>query len=119
MIQFSKVVMQQEMIELNIWNCPLDNAGKSVIGNIIDTTVSDRRLNTKIKDIETNFPDCVKNVQDIELVTLRSYVAQELQKHLPDQCKHKVKETQKQDEVPIIHEIIGSIVEGFRNRWAK
>lgn len=25
-------------------------------------------------------------------MTLRSYVAQELQKHLPDQCKHKVKE---------------------------
>lgn len=83
-------------------NCPLDNAGNSVIGNIIETTASDGRLNTKIEDIETNFSDCVKHVQDIELVTLRLYVTQELQKHLADQCKHEVKETQKKDEVSMI-----------------
>ena len=42
---------------------PIDNTGVAIIGNIVDTTVSDERLKTNIKDVECNFTECVKNVK--------------------------------------------------------
>ena len=42
------------------FDCSIDNTGRSVIGNILDTTVSDERLKKNIKDVETNYCDCVK-----------------------------------------------------------
>ena len=45
------------------FNAPIDNTNISIIGNIIDTTVSDERLKTNIQDVESNYCDCVKNVK--------------------------------------------------------
>ena len=45
------------------FNAPIDNTGVAVIGKIVDTTVSDERLKTNIKDVESNFTECVKNVK--------------------------------------------------------
>ena len=45
------------------FNTVIDNTGLAVIGNIVDTTVSDERLKTNIEDVESNFTECVKNVK--------------------------------------------------------
>ena len=45
------------------FNAPIDNTGIAIIGNIVDTTVSDERLKTNIEDVECNFTECVKNVK--------------------------------------------------------
>ena len=44
------------------FNAPSDNTNISVIGNIIDTTVSDERHKTNIQYVESNFCDWVENV---------------------------------------------------------
>ena len=45
------------------FDCDIDNTGLPVIGNICDTTASDERLKTNIKDVESNFTECVKHVK--------------------------------------------------------
>ena len=45
------------------FDCSIDNTGRSVIGNILDTTVSDERLKTDIEDVDTDFTSCIKNVK--------------------------------------------------------
>ena len=45
------------------FNAPIDNTNTAVIGNIVDTTVSDERLKTNIQDVENNYCDCIKNVK--------------------------------------------------------
>ena len=45
------------------FDCDIDNTGRAVIGNIFDTTASDERLKTNIKDVGSNFTECVKNVK--------------------------------------------------------
>ena len=45
------------------FNAPIDNTNIAVIGNIVDTTVSDERLKTNIQDVESNYCDCIKNVK--------------------------------------------------------
>ena len=42
------------------FDCVIDNTGRSVIGNILDTTVSDERLKTDIEDVDTDFTSCIK-----------------------------------------------------------
>ena len=42
------------------FNAPIDNTNIAVIGNIVDTTVSDERLNTNIQDVESNYCNCIK-----------------------------------------------------------
>ena len=42
------------------FNAPIDNTNIAVIGNIVDTTVSDERLKTNIQDVESNYCDCIK-----------------------------------------------------------
>ena len=90
------------------FNAPIDNTNISVIGNIIDTTVSDERLKTNIKDIESNYCDCIKNVK-IKTFEYKDekykdsdkygFIAQHLQKHLPKEFNNIVKETKpKKDE---------------------
>ena len=44
------------------FNCPIDNTGLPITGNIFDTTVSDERLKTNIEDVDTDFTSCIKNV---------------------------------------------------------
>ena len=90
------------------FNAPIDNTNISVIGNIIDTTVSDERLKTNIQDVESNYCDCVKNVK-IKTFEYKDekykdsdkygFIAQHLQKHLPKEFDNIVKETKpKKDE---------------------
>ena len=83
------------------FDCSIDNAGRSVIGNILDTTVSDERLKTDIEDVDTDFTSCIKNVKvktfkykDDKYKTNDYYgfIAQELKEHLPKECKNIVKE---------------------------
>ena len=45
------------------FTAPIDNTNIAVIGNMVDTTVSDERLKTNIQDVESIFCDCVKNVK--------------------------------------------------------
>ena len=90
------------------FNAPIDNTNIAVIGNIVDTTVSDERLKTNIQDVESNYCDCVKNVK-IKTFEYKDekykdsdkygFIAQHLQKHLPKEFKSIVKETKsKKDE---------------------
>ena len=90
------------------FNAPIDNTNIAVIGNIVDTTVSDERLKTNIQDVESNYCDCVKNVKiktfeykDEKYKNSDKYgfIAQHLQKHLPKEFDNIVKETKpKKDE---------------------
>ena len=90
------------------FNAPIDNTNIAVIGNIVDTTVSDERLKTNIQDVESNYCDCVKNVKiktfeytDEKYKNSDKYgfIAQHLQKHLPKEFNNIVKETKpKKDE---------------------
>ena len=83
------------------YNAPIDNTGLPITGNIFDTTVSDERLKTDIEDVDTDFTSCIKNVKvktfkykDDKYKTNDNYgfIAQELQEHLPKECKNIVKE---------------------------
>ena len=84
------------------FDCVIDNTGRSVIGNILDTTVSDERLKTDIEDVDTDFTSCIKNVKvktfkykDEKYKDSDKYgfIAQHLQKHLPKEFNNIVKET--------------------------
>ena len=88
------------------YNAPIDNTGLAITGNIIDTTVSDERLKTNIEDVECNFTECVKNVKvkTFEYTNEKykdndkyGFIAQELQKHLPKEFNHIVKENKEKD----------------------
>ena len=83
------------------FNAPIDNTGVAVIGNIVDTTVSDERLKTNIEDVESNFTECVKNVKvkTFEYTNERyknndkyGFIAQNLLANLPKEFKNIVKE---------------------------
>ena len=89
------------------FDCSIDNTGRSVIGNILDTTVSDERLKTDIEDVDTDFTSCIKNVKvktfkykDDKYKTNDNYgfIAQELKEHLPQECKNIVKENKVKNE---------------------
>ena len=90
------------------FNAPIDNTNIAVIGNIVDTTVSDERLKTNIQDVESNYCDCIKNVKikTFEYTNEKyknndkyGFIAQQLQKHLPKEFDNIVKETKpKKDE---------------------
>ena len=84
------------------FDCVIDNTGRSVIGNILDTTVSDERLKTDIEDVDTDFTSCIKNVKvktfkykDDKYKTNDNYgfIAQHLLQNLPKEFKSIVKET--------------------------
>ena len=90
------------------FDCDIDNTGRAVIGNIFDTTASDERLKTNIKDVESNFTECVKNVK-IKTFEYKDekyknndkygFIAQDLLEHLPKEFDSIVKETKpKKDE---------------------
>ena len=84
------------------FNAPIDNTNIAVIGNIVDTTVSDERLKTNIQDVESNYCDCIKNVkiktfeykdEKYKKSDKYGFIAQHLQKHLPKEFDNIVKET--------------------------
>ena len=83
------------------FDCVIDNTSQNIIGNIINTAVSDRRLKTNIQDIDANYSDCVKNVRlktfdfkDKKYHNQDKYgmIAQDLQEHLPKEFKGLVRE---------------------------
>ena len=84
------------------FNAPIDNTNIAVIGNIVDTTVSDERLKTNVKDVESNYCDCIKNVK-IKTFEYKDekykdsdkygFIAQHLLQNLPKEFKSIVKET--------------------------
>ena len=90
------------------FNAPIDNTNIAVIGNIVDTTVSDERLKKNVKDVESNYCDCIKNVKiktfeykDEKYKDSDKYgmIAQDLLAHLPKEFKNIVRETKpKKDE---------------------
>ena len=90
------------------FNCPIDNTGLLITGNIVDTTVSDERLKTNIEDVECDFTECVKNVKvkTFEYTDEKykendkyGFIAQNLLANLPKEFKNIVKETKnKKDE---------------------
>ena len=89
------------------FNVPIDNSGTAITGNIIDTTVSDERLKTNIKDVESNFTECVKNakVKTFEYTDEKyknndkyGFIAQQLLENLPKEFKNIVKETKNKKE---------------------
>ena len=78
------------------FDCVIDNTSQNVIGNIINTAVSDKRLKTNIQDIDANYSDCVKNVKlktfefkDEKYHNQDKYgmIAQDLLEHLPKEFK--------------------------------
>ena len=88
------------------FDCSIDNTGRTVIGNILDTTVSDERLKTNIKDVDTDFTSCIKNVKVKTFeYTNEKYknndkygmIAQDLRAHLPKECNGIVKENKEKD----------------------
>ena len=88
------------------YKAPIDNTGIAITGNIIDTTVSDERLKTNIEDVDTDFTSCIKNVKvkTFEYTNEKyrnndkyGFIAQELQKHLPKEFNHIVKENKEKD----------------------
>ena len=90
------------------FDCIIDNTGQNVIGNLINTAVSDKRLKTNIQDIDANCSDCVKNVKlktfefkDKKYHNQDKYgmIAQDLLEHLPKEFKGIVRENKpKKDE---------------------
>ena len=78
------------------FDCVIDNTSQNIIGNIINTAVSDKRLKTNIQDIDANCSDCVKNVKlktfefkDEKYHNQDKYgmIAQDLLEHLPKNLK--------------------------------
>ena len=90
------------------FDCIIDNTSQNVIGNLINTAVSDKRLKTNIQDIDANCSDCVKNVKlktfefkDEKYHNQDKYgmIAQDLLEHLPKEFKGIVRENKpKKDE---------------------
>ena len=83
------------------FDCIIDNTGQNVIGNLINTAVSDKNLKTNIQDIDANYSDCVKNVKlktfefkDEKYHNQDKYgmIAQDLLEHLPKEFKGIVRE---------------------------
>ena len=83
------------------FDCIIDNTSQNVIGNLINTAVSDKRLKTNIQDIDANCSDCVKNVKlktfefkDKKYHNQDKYgmIAQDLLEHLPNEFKGIVRE---------------------------
>ena len=88
------------------FNTVINNTGFGVIGNLIDTTVSDQKLKYDIDDFNEECSECVKNVKiktfkykDEKYKDNDQYgmVAQELLEHLPKAMKGIVKENKDKD----------------------
>ena len=89
-----------------LYSCIINNTGRNVIGNLIDTTVSDEKLKYDIDDFNEECTECVKNVKiktfkykDEKYKNNDQYgmVAQELLKNLPEAMKGIVKENKDKD----------------------
>ena len=89
-----------------VYSCVIYNTGRNVIGNIVDTTVSDERLKTDIEDYAEECSECIKNVkvhkfkykdEKYKDADKYGFIAQELLENLPIQMKGKVREVKERD----------------------
>ena len=89
-----------------VYSCVINNTGRNVIGNIVDTTVSDERLKTDIEDYDEDCSNCVKNVKlhkskykDEKYKDNDKYgfIAQQLLENLPEEMKGIVREVKDRD----------------------
>ena len=89
-----------------VYSCIINNTGRNIVGNLVDTTVSDEKLKYDIDDFEEECTECVKNVKiktfkykDEKYKDNDQYgmVAQELLKNLPKAMKGIVKENKDRD----------------------
>ena len=89
-----------------VYSCVINNTGRNVVGNLIDTTVSDKKLKYDIDDFDEECTECIKNVKiktfkykDEKYKDNDQYgmVAQELLEHLPTTMKGIVKENKDRD----------------------
>ena len=88
------------------FNTVIDNTGFGVIGNIVDTTVSDERLKTDIEDYDEECSECVKNVklhkfkykdEKYKDADKYGFIAQQLLENLPEEMKGIVREVKDRD----------------------
>ena len=102
-VEYMRWDMSAQLLD---FNAPIDNTLKLVKGNIDDTTPSDERLKTNIKDVESNFTECVKNVKikTFEYTNEKyknndkyGFVAQQLLEHLPSEFSNIVRENKEKD----------------------
>ena len=89
-----------------VYSCVINNTGRNIVGNLIDTTVSDEKLKYDIDDFNEECTECVKNVKiktfkykDEKYKNNDQYgmVAQELLLHLPKAMKGIVKDNKDKD----------------------
>ena len=83
------------------YSCVINNTGRNVIGNIVDTTVSDERLKTDIEEYNEECSNCVKNVKLHKFKYIDEkykdndkygFIAQQLLANLPEDMKGIVRE---------------------------
>ena len=88
------------------FNTVINNTGFGVIGNIVDTTVSDERLKTDIEDYDEECSECVKNVklhkfkykdEKYKDADKYGFIAQQLLENLPEEMKGIVREVKDKD----------------------
>ena len=86
----------------------INNTGFGVIGNIVDTTVSDEKLKTDIdiEDYDEECSECVKNVklhkfkykdEKYKDADKYGFIAQQLLENLPEEMKGIVREAKDKD----------------------
>ena len=89
-----------------VYSCVINNTGRNVIGNIVDTTVSDERLKTDIEDYDEECSECVKNVklhkfkykdEKYKDADKYGFIAQQLLENLPEEMKGIVREVKDRD----------------------
>ena len=88
------------------FNTVINNTGPGVIGNIVDTTVSDEKLKTDIEDYDEECSECVKNVklhkfkykdEKYKDADKYGFIAQQLLENLPEEMKGIVREVKDRD----------------------
>ena len=89
-----------------VYSCVINNTGRNIVGNIVDTTVSDERLKTDIEDYDEECSECVKNVklhkfkykdEKYKDADKYGFIAQQLLENLPEQMKGIVREVKDRD----------------------
>ena len=85
------------------FNTIINNTGRTIVGTLQDTTVSDERLKTGIEDYEAECSNCIKNVKLHKFKYINEkykdndkygFIAQELLTNLPEDMKGIVREVE-------------------------
>ena len=89
-----------------VYSCVIKNTGRNILGNLIDTTVSDEKLKYDIDDFNEECSECIK-IAKIKTFKYKDetykdndqygMVAQQLSENLPQAMKGIVKENKNRD----------------------